>query len=62
MADPDRSQLREHPYTYTLRLVPAAQEAVQGLSQAFWPEDGKVPARTKELIFLRTSRVNQCES
>jgi hypothetical protein len=62
VADPARPQLREAPYGYTLTLVPGAPEAVKGLSQAFWSEDGTVPARTKELVFIRTSQVNRCET
>ena len=62
MAEPSHPQLREAPYTHTLTLVPGAPEAVKGLSQAFWSEDGKVPARTKELVFIRTSQVNRCET
>ena len=54
--------LREAPYGYTLKLVPGAPEAIEQLSAALWSPDGGVSPRTKELVFLRTSIVNKCET
>ena len=54
--------LREAPYGYTLRLVPGAPQAVEQLGAALWNPDGAVSPRVKELVFLRTSLVNKCET
>jgi hypothetical protein len=54
--------IREAPYGYTLKLVPGAAEAIEQLVAALWSPDGAVPPRVKELVFLRTSMVNKCET
>jgi hypothetical protein len=54
--------LREAPYGYTLKLVPGAAEAVDRLGAALWSPAGAVAPRVKELVFLRTSIVNECET
>ncbi len=54
--------LREAPFGYTLRLVPGLEAAVAGLRDVLWSAEGTVSARLKELVFLRTSVVNHCET
>ena len=62
MTGPARPSLREEPFGYTLTLVPGAKEVVAGIRTAFWDPQGAVSERTKELVFLRTSVVNRCET
>jgi hypothetical protein len=62
MSTPARPALREAPYGYTLSLVPGAAEAIEGLVAVLWKPAGAVTPRTKELVFLRTSMVNKCET
>jgi alkylhydroperoxidase/carboxymuconolactone decarboxylase family protein YurZ len=61
MSQPARPRVREAPFGYTTTLVPGAKEALAASSAAIWSDEGTVPPRTKELIFLRTSIVNNCE-
>jgi hypothetical protein len=61
MTQPSRPRVREAPFGYTTTLVPGAKEALAAFSAAIWAEDGTVPLHTKELVFLRTSIVNNCE-
>ncbi len=61
MSQPARPRVREAPFGYTTTLVPGAKEALAAYSAAIWSDEGTVPPRTKELIFLRTSIVNNCE-
>ena len=62
MSEPARPSLREEPFGYTVTLVPGAKEVVTGIRAAFWDPQGTVSERTKELVFLRTSVVNRCET
>ena len=62
MSQPTRPKVREAPYGYTLTLVPGAKDALAGVTSALWNPDGAVSERTKELVFLRTSLVNQCQT
>ena len=61
MSQPARPRVREAPFGYTTALVPGAKEALAAYSAAIWSDEGTVPPRTKELVFLRTSIVNNCE-
>lgn len=61
MSQPARPRVREAPFGYTTTLVSGAKEALAAYSAAIWSDEGTVPPRTKELIFLRTSIVNNCE-
>jgi len=61
MSQPAGPRVREAPFGYTTTLVPGAKEALAAYSAAIWSDEGTVPPRTKELIFLRTSIVNNCE-
>ncbi len=62
MSDPVRPKVREAPYGYTLTLVPGAQDALARVTATLWDPGGAVPERLKELVFLRTSLVNQCQT
>jgi AhpD family alkylhydroperoxidase len=62
MTQTTRPRVREAPFGYTTTLVPGAKEALTAFSAAVWNEEGTVPAKTKELVFLRTSIVNRCEA
>lgn len=62
MTERARSQLREEPFGYTVTLVPGVNEVVAGLRASLWNPAGAVSEQTKELIFLRTSIVNRCET
>jgi alkylhydroperoxidase family enzyme len=62
MTEDARSRLRAAPYGYTTGLVPGVAEAAAALRDALWDPAGAVSARLKELVFLRTSVVNQCET
>lgn len=62
MSETVRARLREAPFGHVLTLVPGAKEAQTSLSAALWDAGGSVSERVKELIFLRTSIVNRCET
>lgn len=62
MAESTRPRIREAPFGHVLTLVPGAKEAQVSLSAALWHTGGSVSERVKELIFLRTSIVNRCET
>lgn len=62
MANPARPRVREAPFGYTTTLVPGAKEALAQVTAAFWAPDGAVSEQLKELVFLRTSIVNRCET
>ncbi len=62
MSRPDRPRVREAPYGHTLTLVPDAQDAFAAVTRALWDPAGAAPERAKELVFLRTSIVNLCDT
>ena len=62
MSGPTRPRVREAPAGYTTTLVPGAKDALAGFTAAIWDPAGAVSERTKELVFLRTSAVNRCET
>ena len=62
MTEPTRPRVREAPYGHTLTLVPGALAAFAGVTAALWDPQGGVPERVKELVFLRTSHLNQCDT
>lgn len=55
-----RIKLSGSPLGYTLALVEGTAEPYKAFGSALWDEGQSVPARLKELLFLRTSIVNQC--
>ena len=55
-----RPKLSGAPLGYTLALVEGTTDSYQAFGSALWSDDRAVPATLKELVFLRTSIVNQC--
>jgi alkylhydroperoxidase family enzyme len=49
------------PFFRTLAHKPGVLRAYNLLSGAVWAEDSKLPARLKDLAYLRASIVNGCE-
>ena len=62
MSEEIRPRLREAPYGYTIGLVPGLRETLGAFGDTLWHPDGRVSRRAKELVFLRTSIVNRCET
>lgn len=62
MSGTSQPRVREAPFGYVQTLVPGVKEALASLSAALWHPDGSVPERLKELVFLRTSIINRCET
>jgi len=55
-----RPKLSGAPLGYTLELVDGVGDHYQAFGKQLWSDDQPVPATLKELLFLRTSIVNQC--
>lgn len=55
-----RPKLSAAPLGYTLTKVDGAADAYKAFGTALWSDETAVPVRLKELVFLRTSMVNQC--
>lgn len=62
MSQPTRPKVREAPYGYTLTLVPGVKDAFASVTTALWDARGTVAEQVKELVFLRTSLVNLCDT
>lgn len=62
MTDSARPELREAPFGYTTTIVPGAKDALAAVTAVLWDPAGAVSVQTKELVFLRTSVVNGCET
>lgn len=58
--EPVSSPSRPAPFAFTVAQVPGAREGFDAFATALWSQDGTVSRRSKELIFLRTSMVNDC--
>ncbi len=54
-----RPKLSGAPLAYTLAQVEGT-DVYSDFGKALWRDEGAVPAAVKELVFLRTSIVNQC--
>jgi len=54
-----RPKLSGAPLGYTLALVDGA-EVYKDFGKAIWSDNGAVPATLKELVFMRSSIVNEC--
>ena len=48
------------PLAYALALVDGTGDKYKGFGTALWSDDQVVPVALKELLFLRTSIINQC--
>jgi hypothetical protein len=57
-----RPALREAPYGYTVSLVNGLPDALASFVSTLWNPAGAASERVKELVFLRTSIVNQCHT
>ncbi len=55
-----RLKLSGAPLGYTLSKVDDATAPYKAFGEAIWSEDGAVAPAVKELVFLRTSIVNEC--
>lgn len=55
-----RFKLSGAPLAYTQALVEGTAEPYKSFGTNLWSDDRAVPARLKELVFMRSSIVNQC--
>ena len=55
-----RPKLSGAPLAYTLAQVEGTGDAYRAFGAALWADERAVPAALKELVFLRSSIVNQC--
>ena len=55
-----RPKLSGAPLAYTLQQVDGLGDGYQSFSASLWSDERAVPATLKELIFLRSSVVNDC--
>jgi len=55
-----RPKLSGAPLAYTVALVEGTADSYQAFGKALWSEDRAVPPILKELVFIRTSILNQC--
>lgn len=55
-----RPKLSGAPLAYTLAQVEGTADPYQSFGKNLWAEDRDVSAVLKELVFLRSSIVNQC--
>lgn len=57
-----RPKLSGAPLAYATHLVDGAGDHYRAFSMALWADDRLVSARLKELVFLRTSIINECHT
>lgn len=55
-----RVKLSGAPLAYTLAMVEGAADPYKSFGTAIWADELTVPPALKELLFLRTSIVNDC--
>ena len=55
-----RPKLSGAPLGYTLALVEDTTDNYQAFGKGLWSDARHVPAALKELLFMRTSIINQC--
>ena len=55
-----RVKLSGAPLGYTLAMVEGTSEPYKTFGTELWSDEQVVPATLKELLFMRTSIVNQC--
>lgn len=55
-----RPKLSGAPLAYTLAQVKGVGDHYKSFGSELWSDDQQVPAALKELLFLRTSIINQC--
>ena len=54
-----RPKLSGAPLGYTLSIVDGV-DVYKDFGKALWSDDAAVPATLKELVFIRSSIVNEC--
>lgn len=57
-----RPKLSGAPLAYSMARVDGTAAPYADFGAALWSEDAAVPARLKELVFLRSSLVNRCHT
>lgn len=57
-----RPKLSGAPLAYTMARVDGAGDHYQAFGTALWADDRLVPSTLKELVFLRSSIVNECHT
>lgn len=55
-----RPKLSGAPLAYALHKVDGTTDPYTSFGKALWSDDGAIPPAMKELVFLRSSIVNQC--
>lgn len=55
-----RPKLSGAPLGYTLAQIDGTTDSYKAFGEALWNDDRALPVRLKELVFIRTSIVNQC--
>jgi len=57
-----RPKLSGAPLAYTMAQVEGTADAYRAFGTALWSDERAVSAALKELIFLRSSIVNECHT
>ncbi len=57
-----RPKLSGAPLAYTLAKVEGTADAYASFGTALWSDEQSVPPAVKELVFLRTSVINECHT
>jgi hypothetical protein len=57
-----RPKLSGAPLAYALHLVDGAAEPLRAFTDSLWSDERAVSAQLKELVFLRSSVVNECHT
>jgi hypothetical protein len=57
-----RPKLSGAPLAYALHLVDGVTEPLRGFTENLWGDERAVSAQLKELVFLRSSIVNECHT
>lgn len=57
-----RPKLSGAPLAYALARVEGTADPYASFGAALWSDDQTVPVTLKELVFLRTSIVNECHT
>ena len=55
-----RYKLAGAPLSYTMALVDGTADNYKSFGSALWSDERELSAVVKELVFLRTSIVNEC--
>jgi len=55
-----RPKLSGAPLAYTVALVEGTADSYKAFGKALWSADRALSTRLKELVFIRSSIINQC--